>query len=268
LLMRTRFAVWAASALFLHGGIAGLDPQWPTADAAALIEPKEREPRSPSLLNAHDAQFANAAGISPLTIGERIRQIPICIVWRDAWAGELGETLLFRVHEISGTTVSVGYFAYWSTERPWGNNALTRWFVPALAIDAFYSHLLFVLPGLQRLLYGAGDVEGVRIKYELNATKNLVPVSIVADNEQHREEVIDVSEAVDGGGRILLFDAVWSHQLGGHHAVTLARAGAQRRCYERRTLQQLTDTVAAAFRLGHRGDPLRADPAWAHHDTP
>lgn len=195
-------------------------------------------------------------------MSDLIRRVPICIVSTQRWAGELGASLLFRVHEIGKGQVRIGYFAYWSTERPWGDNSLTHWFVPALAIDAFYSHLLFVLPGVQRLVYGPGDVEGVRVAYRVAQDSRLVPTSIVADNDLHREVTLDLAESVDEKGRILLLNDVWSHQLGGRQALTRARAGASQRCYSNDSIQPLTDEVVAKFRLGGPTDPRRAGPAW------
>ena len=175
--------------------------------------------------------------------------------------------MLFRVQTTGKNTVRIGYFAYWSTERPWGNNTLTHWFIPALAIDAFYSHLLFVLPGVQRLMYGPGDVEGVRIAYRIVQDSRLVPTSIVADGELHREVSLDLAESVDENGRILLLNDVWSHQLGGRGALTQARSGAHERCYYHDTIQPLTDDVVAEFRLGSPNDPRRAGPAWGTRDN-
>jgi hypothetical protein len=163
-------------------------------------------------------------------------------------------------------TIRIGYFAYWSTERPWGDNSLTHWLVPALAIDAFYSHLLFVLPGVQRLMYGPGDIEGVRIAYRIVQDSRLVPTSIVADGALHREVALDLDESVDESGKILLFNEVWSHQLGGRQALMRARAGAHQTCYDYDSIQPLTDDVVAMFRLGSPNDPRRAGPAWRVQD--
>lgn len=92
-----------------------------------------------------------------------VRRRPICVVWTQSWSGDLGKSILYQVSRSGPERIIVGYFAYWTTERPWGDNSLTHWLVPAAVIDGFYSHLLFVLPGVQRLLYGPGDVEGVRV---------------------------------------------------------------------------------------------------------
>ncbi len=191
-----------------------------------------------------------------------VRQVPICILWSKNWSGQLGDTILYRIQPLDEHTVQVGYFVYWSTERPWGDNRLTRWLVPALAIDAVYSHLLFVLPGVQRLLYGPGDIEGARVTYRLEGSERLTATSITADEESHGEVMLDLADAVDESGAILLLNDVWSHQLGGRRALAHARAGAQRRCYHLETLRPLTHEVTASFRLGGPKHPLRARPAW------
>jgi hypothetical protein len=259
--VRLSFALWAAYLLILQPSIGTLDPSWPGPVPATKRRLQLKatgiafasNPTSPTEQRQNDTPFA---------LDSLVRKVPICILWNKAWAGELGNTVLYRVQPVDRHTIRVGYFAYWSTERPWGDNALTRWFVPALAIDAFYSHLLFVLPGAQRLLYGAGDVEGVRIMYHVRESSSLVPTSIVADDEGHREVAIDLSQAVDDTGRILLFNDVWSHQLGGRYALARARAGAERRCYQNEELRPLTSAVASTFRLGGPNDPRRAGPAW------
>lgn len=179
-----------------------------------------------------------------------IRRVPICIAWTQPWAGDLGTSILYRTRTRDAKNISVGYFAYWTTERPWGNNSLTHWLLPALAVDAFYSHLLFMFPGIQRFMYGAGDVEGVRISYRVDDSNQLIPLSITADDGSHREVPISLTEAVDDQGRVTLLNDVWSHQLGGHQALALVRNNAvQRRCFIGESLRPLTDRVVSAFRL-------------------
>jgi hypothetical protein len=195
-------------------------------------------------------------------LNELVRRVPICIVSTQPWAGDLGSSILYRVSPDKSKNVRVGYFAYWTTERPWGDNSLTRWLLPALAIDAFYSHLLFLFPGIQRVMYGAGDVEGVRITYRLGGPDRLIPVAITADDATHHEVSIDATDAVDDQGRIMLLNDVWSHQLGGRNALALARTGANRRCFNGESLRPLTDHVVSAFRLGSPTNPRRAGPAW------
>ena len=200
------------------------------------------------------------------SLDETIRNIPICIVWTKTWAGELGKSVLYRLQRLDKDRLLVGYFAYWSTERAWGDNGLTRWFVPAVAIDGVYGHLLFVLPGLQRVIYGPGDVEGIRVTYQLHDDVRLTPESLVADTEGHNEVRLPVNDAVDEHGRIFVYNDVWSHQLGGPAAVRRARTGAPYRCFSQERLVPLTEKVVSDFRLGSPKDPRRAGPAWS--ETP
>lgn len=266
--MRTTFSILAACLLFLQPGVNAFDPVWPGGTAIAPSHSRLRlaDIAAATSLRETSAMARSVQRTTDEPIDDLIRRVPICIVSTQSWAGELGASILFRVQATGKDTVRIGYFAYWSTERPWGNNTLTRWFIPALAIDAFYSHLLFVLPGVQRLMYGAGDVEGVRIAYRIVRDSRLVPTSIIADGELHREVALDLTEAVDEEGKILLLNDIWSHQLGGRQALFRARTGAHQRCYQRESIRPLTDEVVADFRLGSSNDPRRAGPAWGTRD--
>src|SRR5581483_3291576 len=57
------------------------------------------------------------------TDAARIQKLPVCVASRNWAAGDLGETILYRLHRV-GNRLEVGYFVYWSTERPWGQNML------------------------------------------------------------------------------------------------------------------------------------------------
>ena len=103
-----------------------------------------------------------------------VRSLPVCIAAKSWSAGQLGTSVLYRYRR-EGKRLSVGYFVYWTTERPWGPNALSYSVLPALFIDAFYSHLFFMFPGAQRLLHGPGDIEGARIVYEENEDGRWLP---------------------------------------------------------------------------------------------
>src|SRR5262249_42318503 len=94
-----------------------------------------------------------------------IESQPVCVGKAVASAGELGETLYYRATRLPDGKIAVGYFAFFSEERPWGNNWMTWTLLPALGIDLVYSRSLLVGPGLQRAIYGKGDVEGFRIVY-------------------------------------------------------------------------------------------------------
>lgn len=190
-----------------------------------------------------------------------VRSVPICIVWKQLWAGELGSSILYRIKRRHPHQVEIGYFVYWSSERPWGDNEQTRLVLPALFIDAFYTRTLFLLPGMQQALYGAGDIEGARVTYRLEDDR-LTPLSIVVDDTSHRETSLDVKRAVDANGRVMLLTAAWSHQLAGEDAVGAVESGARSRCYLGTALRPLTREIASSFRLGSPEHPRRAKPAW------
>ena len=191
-----------------------------------------------------------------------VRSLPVCIsseVWS---AGTLGATLLYR-YQREGRRLQVGYFVYWSAERPWGSNFLSYSLLPALFIDAFYSHLLFVLPGAQQVLYGPGDVEGARVVYEQAEDGRWTAVSGVADNAAHQEVALTSEDIVDHQGAVVLRSDVWSHQLSGaRRDETSHQAASHTTCFVGASLSPLTSEVVQAFRLGSPLDPRRAGPAW------
>jgi hypothetical protein len=193
---------------------------------------------------------------------ELVRAQPVCIgslVWS---AGEIGRSIAYRARR-SGDKLHVGYFVYWSTERPWGENTMTYTVLPALATDAVYSHALFVLPGVRDLLYGAGDVEGVTIEFDVGQDGRLSVVSAVADDSSHDPVSLTPADLVDGEGRVILFTDVWSHQLGVRGAAAMAAENARRlTCYGYESILPLSGAQAQAFRLGTQSEPRRAKPAW------
>jgi hypothetical protein len=174
--------------------------------------------------------------------------------------------VLYRVRRV-GNEVHVGYFVYWSTERPWGDNVLSYTLVPALVVDAFYSHFLFVLPGLKDLVHGRGDVEGATVVFEERDDGSLEPVRGVADDGTHSAVELTRADLQDARGRVVLATGVWSHQLGERGAAALANRNALAlRCFEHGSLRPMTHEVAQAFRLEKSGAPLRALPAWPPSD--
>jgi hypothetical protein len=209
-----------------------------------------------------DAPRGAAPAASSASADDPIAAHPLCIAHLGWSAGELGRTVLYRSRR-RGSRVDVGYFVYWSSERPWGDNALTYALLPALITDTLYSHFLFVLPGLQRALYGAGDVEGVRVAYEENGDGTWTPISAAADDGCHHEVQLAPCDFVDERGRLVFMTRVWSHQLGGEGAVAAVREGRARlACYERQAMRPLAVDAAHDFRLGSADDPRRAGPAW------
>jgi hypothetical protein len=160
-----------------------------------------------------------------------------------------------------GTKITVGYFVYWSEERPWGSNVASYTVLPALATDAVYSHFLYLFPGLKDALYGPGDVEGVQVVYEQRADGSLDVVSGRADDGNHAPVLLSRSDLLDAQGRVVVLTDVWSHQLGTHGAA----AGSTKqslKCYVSSSLRPLTEAVARLFRLGNERDPRRGNPAW------
>jgi hypothetical protein len=241
----------------MQGSSPMAEPVWPSACRLELDRGNPQRSTMEPVVRA-----AKACSERDDDLAKFIRQVPVCVVWTKPWSGTLGSSMLFHARRTEPDLVVVGYFAYWTTERPFGDNDLTRWVLPALAVDAVYSHLLFVLPGLQQVMYGPGDIEGVRVTYRQKQSGQLVPIAVYADDSRHRELSLDITEAVDDRGRILVLSDAWSHQLGGQHAVTVAHNGAMQRCFLDGAMRAVSDEVVKAFALGSVGHPRRAKPAW------
>jgi hypothetical protein len=196
------------------------------------------------------------------TSNARIEAQTVCVATRADAAGTLGGSVLYHFRR-DGSTLRVGYFVHWTTERPWGANTLTYAVVPALVTDAFYSHFLFVLPGLQRVMYGPGDVEGALVVYEESADGRLQVVRGAAENASHDVVELSADDLVDERGRVVLASDVWSHQLGaGVGRANQAGQELETRCFQGAELAPLTDEVAREFRLGTPEAPRRARVAW------
>jgi hypothetical protein len=224
------------------------DPQWPLPPAASSAR---------ASIVAHASKHAPPSSAS--ADDELVQSQPLCVASSVNSFGALGDTVLYRYRR-DGDTLYVGYFVYFSTERPWGDNALTRKVWPALAIDAFYSHFLFVLPGVQRVLYGPADIEGALVRYHVDGER-LVPEGALADDEGHHRVRLAADELGAPDGRVVLLTETWSHQLGAHAAVRRS-ASLPVRCFSGASLLPLPASVAEAFRLGTESAPHRARPAW------
>jgi hypothetical protein len=225
------------------------EPQWPappaarsTAHASILTRV---HPSAPALASSHEDALVQD---QPLCVASSVR----------SW-GALGDSVLYRYRR-EGDTLYVGYFVYFSTERPWGDNALTHKVLPALAIDAFYSHFLFVLPGAQRVLYGPADIEGALVRYRIEGER-LVAEAALADDEGHHAVALTGDELRAPDGHVVLLTETWSHQLGARDAVRRS-ASLPVRCFSGASLMPLAPNVAEAFRLGTESAPHRAKPAW------
>jgi hypothetical protein len=237
-----------AGALVIYAYLAPPSPDWPGAPLAG-------EDRTTTTVDA-DARA--------------VESVPVCVGSRSWSAGELGKTVLYRTHRV-GNTLYAGYFVYWTTERPWGTNALSYTLLPALATDAFYSHFLYVLPGAKDFVHGPGDVEGALVAFDVNADGTLTVKGGLADDGFHDAVRLSRDDLVDSKGRIVLMTDVWSHQLGSHGAAGFSNEATLRgdfddhlRCYGAGALRPLSAPVARAFRLGSPEHPRRAGPAWAN----
>jgi len=192
----------------------------------------------------------------------------ICVGARSWSMGSLGDTVLYRTRHV-GRKLAVGYFVYWTEERPWGRNAVSYAVLPALAMDAVYSHFLWLFPGIKDAMYGPGDIEGAEVNYEQAEDGSLKVVDGRADDGNHTPVFLSRADLVDSKGRVVLLTDVWSHQLGAHGGASFADApGHQLKCYAKAQLRPMTEQIARAFRLGDERHPLRGTPAWLAPASP
>ena len=203
---------------------------------------------------------APSTQVDPSNLEEAaIERREICVGSSVASSGDLGETLYYRAAMLPDGKLAVGYFAFFSEERPWGNNWMTWTFFPALAVDMFYTRSMFVGPGLQRVMYGKGDVEGFRVIYELRPDGSLEVDRAEADDGSHdpvRLARADVM-ALDPK-RPTFYSNVWSHQLGGR-GLRDKSALSYVRCYGPGHVRPLPDKVAADFALAGRAPPAHVE---------
>ena len=186
-----------------------------------------------------------------------VRSQRVCVLNTRRTAGDIGQSLVVR-HRREGDRLWVSYFVYWSSERPWGHKP---WFL-SLAIDAFYSHFMFVLPGLRHALYGPGDVEGVTVVYR-KVGDRLEILEGYGDDEYHRSVRLGPEDLTGRDNHTVLMTDTWSHQLGGRGAASLAKGSQiQQRCFAGNEIVPLTDAVADRFWLGSKNAPRRARQAW------
>ena len=186
-----------------------------------------------------------------------VRSQPVCVLNSRNSAGDIGKSLVVR-HRRDGDRLWVSYFVYWSSERPWGDKP---WLL-SLAIDAFYSHFLFVLPGLRHALYGPGDIEGVTVVYR-TVGQHLEIVEGFGDDEYHRRVHLGPEDLTGSDHCTLLLTNSWSHQLGAPGAARVGgESSASKRCFAGGELVPLTTEIANRFWLGSPGAPRRARYAW------
>jgi hypothetical protein len=178
----------------------------------------------------------------------------VCIGSTVHSAGELGPALLYRSARLPDGRIEVGYYAFFSEERPWGNNWLTWSLLPALALDLVYTRALLVGPGLQRALFGRGDVEGFRVIYTPDGHGGLQAEGAVADDDRHRRALLTRDElfAADPAS-ITMATSTWSHHLGAR--VDRTQDLVYRRCYGPESIRPIGRDVVRRFNLERRARP-------------
>ena len=193
------------------------------------------------------------------SIEAAIERQPVCVGAVEDDAGNVADSIYYRAVQTSDGRVAVGYFVFFSEERPWGNNWLTWTVLPALAVDMFYSRSLLILPGIQRALFGKGDVEGFRVVYDRDAKDVLHVVSGFADDGTHdpvpltRDDVL----ALDPG-KPTFYSTVWSHQLGGHGLKSKGDL-ASLQCFDRGHILPLPADVERDFNVARRAPPAHVE---------
>src|SRR5687767_8949976 len=103
------------------------------ACATQLIETPEWPKASPVALASDPPAWAASA--PEVAHGDRalVEGQAVCIASSVWSAGDLGDTLVYHF-ERQGERLKVGYFAFWSSERPWGINSLSLSIGPALLV--------------------------------------------------------------------------------------------------------------------------------------
>jgi hypothetical protein len=263
---------WTGAAMALLAALAvpSHAARWP--GSAVHVTTEASVAAVPTLRSAADAIPSTTSGSGAVEKSRpeaaadelRIKRQTVCVAARHWAAGELSDTILYRARR-EGNRLTVGYFAHWSTERPWGNNVLSYTVVPALATDAFYSHFMFLWPGMKDVLYGPDDVEGARVEYEVRPDGSLDVVRGSAEDGVHGSVQLSRNDLLDSKGRVVFLTQVWSHQLGSHGGGKLADEGGAEslHCYAAPAVRRMPDDVARSFRLGDEQQPRRAKPAWA-----
>ena len=194
------------------------------------------------------------------TLAAAIEAQPICIGSTVRSAGELGDALVYHAAERPDGRVEVGYYVFFSDERPWGNNWQSWSVLPALAIDLVYTRGFLVAPGVQRMKYGKADVEGFRVVYRRETGGRLTVERVFADDDGHQPTELRVENLlIDGRGdgdappAVTLSTNTWTHHLAGR-AVNVDEL-VYRRCYRGVAVRPLDATINAEFRLEERAWP-------------
>lgn len=188
-----------------------------------------------------------------------IEQHEVCVGSAVKSAGLLADTLYYRATRLESGKLVVGYYAFFSEERPWGNNWMTWTLLPALAIDMVYSHTLLVGPGYQRAASGKADVEGFRVFYNVADDGSLQLERAVADDVGHKPVYLGAGDIMKlDSERPTFYSTWWSHQLGGK-GVKKTSDLAYLKCFGPGKLRPLPDQVAVEYGLDHRARPAHLE---------
>ncbi|MDB4940514.1 MAG: hypothetical protein JWP97_48 [Labilithrix sp.] len=217
-------------------------------------------PRDPSEGDLRGADAADAGEAEP-TDGETyaIEQREICVGSAVKSAGALAENIYYRAARLGDGRLVVGYYAFFSEERPWGNNWLTWTLLPAIAVDMVYSHGLFLAPGYQRAVSGKADVEGFRVFYDVQDDGTLKVLRAVADDVTHSPVYLPALDVMRlDPERPTFYSTVWSHQLGGRGVKKTADL-AYVKCFAQGRVRPLPEALAEEYGLDHRARPAHIE---------
>jgi hypothetical protein len=128
-----------------------------------------------------------------------------------------------------------------------------------MAVDLLYSRTLFIAPGLQRAIYGAGDVEGIAVVYVWSGDGSLHVERALAEDRRETPVVLTYRDvfALDTT-RPTFYSDVWSHQLGARGARSLQDL-AYKHCYQGDAIRPLPSSIDRAFRLEGRALPAHVE---------
>lgn len=71
---------------------------------------------------------------APTAEEAEIERQPICVGSLVRSAGAIGQALFYRSSRLPDGRLAIGYYVFYSEERPWGNNWLTWLFLPKGAV--------------------------------------------------------------------------------------------------------------------------------------
>jgi hypothetical protein len=156
----------------------------------------------------------------PRHLAREIEQRPIHLAQPD----ELQNVYYLARVDTMGGRVFVGYFLEWSGEFPdfgrkYPISRTER--CQQVRIPIFYTNWLYIprSGGLQRRMFGPGDVEGITVAYELAGNRLGQPLSIGFEMPGHKAMTIPdstddwtIDQIVSGGAPFLQL-ASWNHMF-------------------------------------------------------